>query len=81
MTTSKSGPVRADSAAYSQPFYGILNAQGYFWTPLAFDSEAKARQHIVDFWGRDHESRDRCLHTHRIVPVRVQLTTIEDPDA
>lgn len=70
-------PAKSDSKIYSGSFYGILNAQGDFWTPLAFSSEAAARQHIASFWGSDHASRDKCLRTHKIVPVRVQLTQLE----
>lgn len=68
-----------DSKVYKQTFYGILNAYGDFWTPLAFESQAKARQHIVDFWGANHKNRDQCLQTHKIVPVRIRLNAVEEP--
>lgn len=74
-------PVTSDSKNYRHTFYGILNAQGEFWTPIPFDSEAKAQQHIIDFWGRQSEQRDKCLRTHKIVPVRIRLETIETEDA
>ena len=74
-------PVTIDSNVYKHTFFGILNAQGDFWTPLAFDSEAKARMHIRQFWGNNHAARDQCLRTHRIVPVRVRLTVIDGPNA
>jgi hypothetical protein len=70
--------VVSDSAVYKGSFYGILNADGDFWTPLAFDSEDKARQHIIDFWGLHKDSRDQCLRTHRIVPVRIRLTLVKE---
>jgi len=70
-----SEPVTTNSEDFNQSFYGILNAQGQFWTPLAFESEADARQHIEDFW-TDNKSRAECLRTHRIVPVHIQLTAI-----
>ena len=57
-------PVRSDSKTYGHTFYGILNADGDFWTPLAFHSEAMAKQHIVDFWGSNRASADKCLRTH-----------------
>jgi hypothetical protein len=31
-------PARIDSADYTHAFYGILNRQGQFWTPVAFNS-------------------------------------------
>lgn len=65
----------------SDYLYGILNGQGQFWTPLAFESEKAARQHIIDFWGHQVGDRDHCLRTHRIVPVRVLITELESQDA
>lgn len=62
-------------------FYGILNGLGDFWTPLAFTTPEKARQHIIDFWGTQTDMRDKCLRTHKIVPVRIQLTEIPHPGA
>ena len=70
-------PITSDSANYRHQFYGILNAQGEIWTPLAFDSEASARGHIGRFW-TDERERELFLAKCRIVPVRVQLTVIED---
>jgi len=75
---AKKKPATTDSAAYKVTLYGILNAQGEFWAPIAFESENAAREHISRFWGYNHASRDTCLRTHRIVPVRVQLTEIVD---
>lgn len=69
---------RSDSAIYKGNFYGILNAPGDFWTPLGFASESAAKRHIVDFWGTDRDSARKCLETHRIVPVRIRLSTIAD---
>lgn len=68
-------PVTTNSEDFNQSFFGILNAQGQFWTPLAFESERKAVRHIEEFW-TDNKSRAECLKTHRIVPVRIQLTAI-----
>lgn len=70
--------VKSDSKDYRATFYGILNAQGNFWTPLAFETEAKARDHIVNFWGSNTANRDKCLRTHKIVPVRVRLETLPE---
>lgn len=69
-------PKPATVSSKGIPLFGILNAYGDFWTPLPFESEAKARQHIIDFWGTNTESRDKCLRTHKIVPVRVRLTAL-----
>lgn len=65
--------IESDSANYSHSFFGILNKQGQFWTPLAFESEAKARQHIVDFWGGNKAKIAECLASFKIVPVRIRL--------
>ncbi len=69
-------PVTIDSGVYRHGFYGILNAQGQFWTPLAFDSPEQARQHIRNFWV-DPAKAEQCLQTHKIVPVRIRLGMIE----
>lgn len=68
--------VRSDSAIYKGEFYGILNEQGDFWTPLGFGSETAARDHITDFWRNQPDMLAKCLRTHTIVPVRIQLSTI-----
>jgi hypothetical protein len=68
-----------NSAVYRREFYGILNTRGDFWTPLAFESEIKAREHIADFWRHDRDKREQCLRTHKIVPVRIRLNTIAPP--
>jgi len=70
----------SDSAIYKGSFYGILNAQGDFWTPLGFASEAAAKRHIIDFWGTDRDSARKCMATHSIVPVRIQLSTLSEQD-
>ena len=61
-----------DSADFKLERFGILNAQGDFWTPDVFESEDAARQHIRDFWC-DNRTREECLRTHRIVPVHVTV--------
>jgi hypothetical protein len=66
-----SEPVTSDSAEYEMTFFGILNAQGQFWTPMPFDSEAAAQARMDKFKGAHLE------RTHKIVPVRIQLTVIE----
>jgi hypothetical protein len=68
-----------DSADFKMTFYGILNAQGDFWTPLAFDCETAARRHIQNFW-QDKPRRDAFLGGCSIVPVRIQLTEIASCD-
>lgn len=69
-------PAKCSSHVFRVTFYGILNAQGDFWTPLAFVSEDAARQHIKGFWGKQTDMAEKCLRTHKIVPVRVNLTEI-----
>jgi hypothetical protein len=74
-------PATSDSSIYRGSFYGILNAQGDFWTPLAFESERAAADHMARFWGANVENLNKCRATHRIVPVRVQLTELrEEPE-
>jgi len=70
----------SDSAIYKGSFYGILNAQGDFWTPLAFDSEEAARARIKQFWRIQPDMLAKCLATHRIVPVRIQLSTLPEQE-
>jgi hypothetical protein len=67
--------VACDSADYRHAFYGILNAQGQFWTPLPFHDEDAARAHLRKWAVGDYKS---MLETHKVVPVRVQLTKIEE---
>lgn len=81
MTHRKLEPATSDSSVYRHTFYGILNAQGDFWTPLAFETERQARDHLRFFWRNDPENLKLCERTHKIVPVRVQLTQISDRDA
>jgi len=66
----------SDSKVYKHTFYGILNAYGDFWTPLAFDTEQGARDHIRHFWRNDPDNLRKCLRTHKIVPVRVRLNQL-----
>lgn len=74
-----------DSKVYKHTFYGILNAQGDFWTPLPFESPEQAEQHLRHFWQHlrhfwrnDPDNLAKCLRTHRIVPVRVTLEQLPD---
>lgn len=69
----------SDSADYGGEFYGILNEQGELWTPLGFGSMRDARDHMTGFWRNQPDQLAQCLRTHRIVPVRIQLSTIQDP--
>jgi hypothetical protein len=69
-------PAAIDSKGYRASFYGILNAGGGFWTPLAFETEEKARQHVRDFWGRQTDMAERCLRDFSFVPVRIRLTAL-----
>jgi hypothetical protein len=64
---------RCDSSAYSHVFYGVLNKQGEFWTPLPFHDEASALAHLKRHAIGDYKS---MLDTHRIVPVRIRLNTL-----
>jgi hypothetical protein len=69
-----------DSSVYGRAFYGILNKDGQFWTPLAFDSERKAHEHIAAFF-TDIAMRGTAIRDFRIVPVRIQLTHLSEQGA
>jgi hypothetical protein len=71
----ETAPITSDSDDYRHTFYGILNKQGQFWTPLPFDSEDAARQHLSRWAKGDYAD---MLNTHKIVPVRVQLTLLPE---
>ncbi|MDB5707835.1 MAG: hypothetical protein JWN66_4951 [Sphingomonas bacterium] len=74
-----SEPITSDSAGYKGlSFVGILNAQGGLWTPLAFQNEDEARRHVERFWGKDHAACGLFLSKCRFVPVRSQITVIEE---
>jgi hypothetical protein len=64
----------ADTADYTKPFFGILNPWGAFWTPLIFESEDLAREHISAFWDWDRAKREEALRRCKIVPVRAVVT-------
>lgn len=59
---------------YQHTFFGILNVDGQFWTPLAFSTEAEAWSHLMSFWGPNKVSE--CLKTFDVVPVRITLEQI-----
>lgn len=74
-------PITTSNADPDVPMWGIIAVGGDFWTPVPFLSEADARQHVADFWGRDIASRDECLRRFRFVPVRVEMTALAQPEA
>lgn len=61
---------KIDTADYSMTFIGILNEGGQFWTPLIFEGESRARDHVEAFWGGDKQTAKRCLEKFSFVPVR-----------
>lgn len=65
------------SDVYNHTFYGILNKDGQFWTPAPFHNKEAALAYLKRFSIGDYSA---MLQTHRIVPVRIQLTHIADPD-
>ncbi len=73
-------PATSDSDDYHHTFWGILNRQGDFWTPLPFNSEDDAKRYMLDFIQRSPGQFDRMPQTHKIVPVRVQLTQIANAE-
>ncbi len=66
----------SDSDNYHWTFFGILNAQGDFWTPLPFHDEASALAHLRKSAIGQYAS---MLQTHRVVPVRVRLDQLLSP--
>lgn len=71
--------VTTDSKLYDKPFYGILNANGAFWTPLAFDSEKKAEEHLRAFWQASDAEWQGKRRKFKIVPVRIILESLPSP--
>lgn len=69
----------SDSKVYKHTFYGILNAQGDFWTPLAFETERAAMAHLEGFWRADPAKFASVQRTHKIVPVRIRLDQLPKP--
>lgn len=69
-----SGEVQSDSADYEHTFYGIINGQGEFWSPLPFHDEATARARLERYAQGPNAS---MLDTHKIVPVRIVLTALD----
>lgn len=63
---------RADSGDMPG-YYGILNAAGDFWSHSVHKSEAEARDYIRRFWGKDTATAEKCLRTHKVIPVRVMI--------
>lgn len=70
--------VVCDSNDYRHTFYGILNKQGQFWTPLPFHDEASAEAHLRT-WAKGKYAS--MLDTHKIVPVRIRLELLPTPDS
>jgi len=65
-----------DSDDFKKEFWGILNKDGKFWTPLAFDCVGGAKTHLDKFWGVG-KWREKDF---KVVPVRIRLeaTTTKD---
>ena len=66
--------ISIDSEIYSGSFFGILNRDGEFWTPLAFDSEQAAKTRLTEYWGRI--KWEKIKGDYKIVPVRIRLEVI-----
>ncbi len=67
-----------DSGDYKHTFFGILNKQGEFWTPLAFASSKEADAYLAKFVAGNPEKFGAMLGTHRAVPVRIHLTHLTE---
>ena len=73
----KRKPATINSVDARVELFGILNAEGQFWSSRSFGSIDAAAQYIRDYWGADRMTAEKCLRTHRIVPVEVQMTALE----
>jgi hypothetical protein len=62
-----------DSTVYRHTFYGILNKEGQFWTPMPFHDKDAATEHLSRWAKGSYKS---MLKTHKIVPVRIRLETL-----
>lgn len=69
-----------DTADYGV-FYGILNPYGQFWTPLIFDSEEAAREHIKAFWRLSADNGEEFLRRCGIIQVRAIVSPAPSKDA
>ena len=65
--------VESDSDDYKHTFYGILNKQGQFWTPIPFHDEKAASDYLARYAVGSNAGMKR---THKIVPVRIRLTAL-----
>lgn len=74
--SSKADIAIADSGVL-EGYYGILNAQGQFWSHTVHASKDDARDYIRRFWGADKANADWCLRKFKIVPVRATLVALE----
>lgn len=85
-TNTKAGAVAdvaatIDSEVYKHTFYGILNKEGQFWTPLAFASGKEADEYLRKFVAGNPAKFASMIETHRVVPVRIQLTHLTSQGA
>jgi hypothetical protein len=53
--------------------WGILNRYGELWSPMPFESERKARDHLEDYW-KNFPCGPHSTKHFKIVPVRVTVT-------
>lgn len=63
------------SKPYKMKRLGILNAQGYVWTPQSFDTEAEARDYMDNYSKQFRPPLD--LSKHKVVPVMVTVRAIK----
>ena len=85
MTNKKLDPATVEAVTISSDDYrgltryGILNADGDFWTPDAFKSEQQAKDAIAAFWNDVTKTRE-FLTKCSIVPVIVTLSLPTPPE-
>jgi hypothetical protein len=67
-------PIPNADSGTMRGYWGILNAQGQFWSHSVHSSQAAARDYIKNFWGpAQRDVAEDCLRTFRIIEVRVRL--------
>lgn len=61
--------------SYRVKRFGIMNHIGGLWTPEVFDKPELAKRHIESY---ELRHKGVSLRRHRVVPVRVTVTVIQD---
>lgn len=74
---ARRAPRKADSGTMAG-YFGILNAEGQFWSHTVYRSADDAKRFIREFWRDQAEHADWCLRRFKIIPVRVRIEPLKD---